>query len=305
MEDNNKNSGGHGERNRAINSISQNSKSESELHNIAFVVLSWNSEEYIGKCLESITGCTSINPFIYVVDNASRDESFVLIENFVSSHKNVKVFKQENNLGTTVSRNIALKHIDKTCDYICILDSDTEVNDEALVCLIETLQADASIGLVGPTMVNGDGDIQLSGRNLPSLKIKAYKACPIKFLQNRGAAKEVPDTPIVNNLQEVPYLLSACWLMRRNLLEKIGFFDENIFYAPEDVDYCIRVWNQGLRVVRCYDAQIIHEYQRISKKKLVSKTNLEHLKGLIYYFKKYGYVFNSNKAIRTAEIGSE
>ena len=85
--------------------------------------------------------------------------------------------------------------------------------------------------------------------------------------------------------------------MKTSLLCEVGMLDENIFYAPEDVDYCVRVWEAGYRVVRCWNANIIHEYQRISKKKLLSKMNLEHVKGLIYYFIKHGYFFKQKNVL--------
>ena len=75
----------------------------------------------------------------------------------------------------------------------------------------------------------------------------------------------------------------------------IGYLDENIFYAPEDVDYCIRTWQAGLRVMYCYDADILHHWQRLSRKQLISKHNWEHIKGLLYMFSKHRYVFSAKK----------
>lgn len=89
--------------------------------------------------------------------------------------------------------------------------------------------------------------------------------------------------------------------MRRDVLDEVGLLDERIFYAPEDVDYCIRVRRTGFRVVRCFGATITHEYQRISKKRLLSKTNLEHVRGLAYFFRKHGYLFDARKALRLKE----
>ena len=84
-------------------------------------------------------------------------------------------------------------------------------------------------------------------------------------------------------------------MFRRDLPESIGLLDEKIFYSPEDVEYCVRAWKKGLRVIYCPEAHIIHATQRISKKKLISKHNWEHLKGLIYFFGKYSLFWNSDK----------
>lgn len=166
------------------------------------------------------------------------------------------------------------------------------MNQAAFECLAAVL-ADRTIGVVGPTMANSKGEVQLSGRALPTLGIKLGKACPLGGASRRAADAEVPDAPVEGGLQDVGYLLSACWLLPYSTLETVGLLDERIFYAPEDVDWCLRCHEAGLRVVRCHDARIVHEYQRLSHKRLFSKTNVEHVKGLGYYFMKHGYLFKA------------
>lgn len=270
---------------------------------VAFVVLSWNSQHYISNCLDAVLCCNSITPLVLVVDNGSTDETSAILQQYEADHSEIICTFLPENFGTTISRNLALKNLPSDANYVCILDSDTVINDQALATMVQILEQNPDIGIVGPTMMNSAGVTQLSGRNLPSLGIKLRKAAPLKGLQDEGAQMEVPNTPVVQDMQDVPYLLSACWLMPVSTIDTVGFLDENIFYAPEDVDYCLRVWQAGLRVVRCWNAQIIHEYQRLSHKKLFSKTNKEHLKGLVYYFKKHHYLFDSSKALNV-KIGS-
>lgn len=283
----------------SINVMKENKKKPA----VAFVVLTWNSQQYISSCINSILRCTSIVPVVFVVDNGSTDNTPVTLKKYEVDYSEVICTLLPENFGTTISRNLALKNLPSDVSYVCILDSDTVINDQALATMIHILEQNHDIGIVGPTMMNSGGATQLSGRNFPSLGIKLRKAAPFKKMQARGAQMEKPNTPVVQNIQDVPYLLSACWLMPASTIDTVGFLDENIFYAPEDVDYCLRVWQAGLRVVRCWNAQIIHEYQRLSHKKLFSKTNKEHLKGLVYYFKKHHYLFDSSKALNV-KIGS-
>lgn len=263
---------------------------------VEFVVLTWNSIEYIERCLQSILGIESRPVALSVVDNGSTDGTIEVIAALEARDPRVKFFREPENRGTTVSRNIALKNLCEETAYICVLDSDTEVNEDAVEALIALLEADPTVGIAGPTMRTSEGIEQLSGRTLPTLGIKLRKACPVPSVAAKGARMEVPSMASRDGRQDVGYLLSACWMMRRSLLNEVGLLDERIFYAPEDVDYCIRVQRSGFRVVRCLDAEIIHEYQRLSKKKLISKMNWEHVKGLVYFFKKYGYVFDARKA---------
>lgn len=270
---------------------------------VAFVILTWNSQQYISDCIDSILRCFSISPFVFVVDNGSSDDTSAILKRYETEYDEVICTFLPDNFGTTVSRNLALRNVPSECKYVCILDSDTVINDQALITMIQAIENLPDMAIVGPTMVNSEGTVQLSGRNLPSLAIKFRKAAPFKKMQAKGARMEIPDGPVIGGIQDVPYLLSACWLMPISTIETVGLLDEKIFYAPEDVDYCLRAWQAGLRVARCWNAQIIHEYQRLSHKKLFSRTNKEHLKGLVYYFKKYHYLLDSKKALNT-KIGS-
>lgn len=273
---------------------------------VAFVILAWNSEKYIKLCIDSILSCDGIRSSILVIDNGSSDSTSTILKKLVNENDQINCIFLDENLGTTVSRNIALKSL-TGCnnEHICILDSDTIVNEEALLRLVCVLDSDPSIGVVGPTMSSSSGVEQLSGRNLPTLGIKLAKALPFSAAQTKGMQLEKPRSPIVNNLQDVPYLISACWLVPFRVFETVGLFDENIFYAPEDVDWCLRASYAGYRVVRCWDAHIVHEYQRISKKKFFSKTNFEHLKGLVYFFRKYGYIITPRLSSQSRTCDTE
>lgn len=255
----------------------------------AFVVLSWNSEAYIEQCVRSILALSCGELGIWVVDNGSTDGTRAIISEIAASDDRLHPIYESRNLGTTVSRNKAIRAIPQGMDYVCILDSDTVVNQRAFEFMALAL-SDEGIGVVGPTMMSSEGDVQLSGRNLPTLGVKIGKAIPVGDVSSRAACKEMPDSPIVDGLQDVGYLLSACWFMPLDSLSRVGLLDEGIFYAPEDVDWCLRCHKAGLRVVRVHDACIIHEYQRLSHKKLLSRTNLEHVKGLIRFFLKHGYL---------------
>lgn len=262
----------------------------------AFVVLAWNSEAVIGPCVESVLALECARLDLWVVDNGSSDATPEILASVAARDPRLRVITEPRNLGTTVSRNEALRRVAPDTDYVCVLDSDTVVNQAAFDTMAAALASDPAIGVVGPTMASLSGEVQLSGRGLPTLGIKLGKACPFGRVAELAAEKERPRSPIVDGLQDVGYLLSACWLMPMSSLGSVGLLDEAIFYAPEDVDWCLRCHESGLRVVRCHDAHIIHEYQRLSHKKLFSKMNFEHVRGLIHYFIKHKYLFRYEKS---------
>ena len=269
---------------------------------IGFVILTWNSENCISSCLSSIFSLdpARLSGKVIVVDNGSTDQTVERIYKAVDdcgkqSGFTCELRKLDKNYGTTISRNIGLKSLmAENIDYICVLDSDTVVNSDAILTLTHVLDADPSVGIVGPRMLDKNRVYQHSGRSLPTLTEKALKVLPSKGLHEMGTRMEVSIPDEGTGCVPVGYLLSACWMMRKELPAEIGPLDERIFYAPEDVDYCIRCQKAGYSVQYCYDAEIIHEWQRLSRKKLFSKHNYEHIKGLAYLFWKHRYAFRTS-----------
>lgn len=93
-----------------------------------------------------------------------------------ATKENFFIKKNDKNLGTTISRNQALKQLPKT-DYIVILDSDTIISDySGLDKAIEILNNDETIGIIGPKLIDDKGVMQYSGRNIPTIKEKFLKA---------------------------------------------------------------------------------------------------------------------------------
>lgn len=264
------------------------------MYNISFVILTWNSDKYIFNCLNSILECKNINSQIIIIDNGSKDNTLNIIDSLKEDNINIELIKNTTNVGTTISRNQGLNRVKKG-NLICILDSDTIINELAIVKLADFLNNNKTCGIVGPKMLTSGGIVQMSARNFPTITDKFLKAIPIAYFQKKAELYEVPNGAKNNVNYECDYLMSACWLMQSDILNKVGFLDENIFYAPEDAEYCIRVWKSEYTVNYFGETSIIHEWQRISKKKLLSKMNLVHIQGLWYMFKKHKYYFSLNK----------
>lgn len=263
---------------------------------IDFVVLAWNSEAYIASCVESVLGLGELCHKLYVVDNGSTDATSDILTGASVADERLVVLTLCENGGTTSPRNMAIRRIlgdPQRAPFVCVLDSDTVANAPALESAVAALRADPSIAVAGPTLVGEDGSEQLSGRNLPTLGIKLAKAWPFGSVSARASEAEVPASSVVGGVQDVGYLISACWVTRTEAWDRVGLLDEVIFYAPEDVDWCLRCHEAGYRVVRVHGSALTHYYQRLSRKRLLSSVNWEHVKGLAHYFRVHGYLFHA------------
>jgi len=253
---------------------------------ISFVLLTWNSEDYIEKCLNSIFKAFIVSKFsyeIFIVDNGSIDNTVKILEFFKNKYPEfIKLIFLDKNTGTTYPRNLALKKA--SGQYVCIMDSDVEIFPGAIDKLIKNLDRQTDIGLSVPKIVYPNGKLQKSTDVFPTITRKFYRYLFLKKIESSEASKITP-----KSLTEVDYAISAIWLLKRKVITEIGFLDENIFYAPEDVDYCIRIWKAGYKVVYDNSISVIHHTQEISRGFKINKAFISHIKGLLYYFIKHRY----------------
>ncbi len=86
--------------------------------------------------------------------------------------------------------------------------------------------------------------------------------------------------------------------MRRDLLERVGGLDERIFYAPEDVDFCLRTWLAGHKVVYQPGLAVVHDAKERSRSLKGLLFIWRHLMGLAYFFRKHGYFWRADAIYR-------
>ena len=257
------------------------------------VILSFNSARTISKCLSTLTDDSSEAPGperIIVVDNGSTDDSRKLIEGFAEKHSHIQLIALETNHGTTYSRNRALDLVDT--DTVLILDSDAYMPANVLKILRDELAASPEVGIIAPRLEYPDGRYQLSTDQFPTAiqKIKRYF-----FLRAMERSDEAPRST-------VDYAISATWLLRTEAMKAVGQFDEKIFYSPEDVDYCMRVWKAGYQVMYEPSAVVVHDAQELSRSKIPNRFTFSHELGLLYYFRKHGYLFSPSRICKKHSI---
>jgi len=252
---------------------------------LSFVILTWNSAQHIRRCLETLVeNAASLRyPYeIFVVDNGSIDESVTVVNRFAEDHAvTIHLTELPKNRGTTFSRNLALRKV--RGDYVGILDADVEILPGSLRGLIRVLDADERNGIAAPRLSYATGALQKSTDRFPTIFTKMQRYFFLKQMERRESA--VLDT----GPRFVDYAISAFWMIKREVLDVVGLLDERIFYAPEDVDYCLRLWKRGYRVLYVPDVSMIHHAQEISRGFRLNRATLSHVRGLFYYFRKHGY----------------
>lgn len=256
---------------------------------LSFIILTWNSEQYLPRCFDSIKQKCNAEGIAYeviAVDNGSNDASPNLINRYVLEFpETFRLISLQGNRGTTYSRNLGLKSAQGS--HVCILDSDTQLRDGSLKAVLDALDAHKQVGLIAPCLLLEDGTIQNSVKKFPTFWQKLLKIPKVVFGIKSPNVDFYEDFPFAT-ARDVDSAISACWFLRRDLLDDIGLLDERIFYAPEDLDYCLRVKSAGRRIIYYPSLTVLHHTQQISHRSPLSRIALSHFRGLIYYFLKHG-----------------
>jgi len=263
---------------------------------ISFITLTWNSEKYLKGYFDSIISKCNVEQIDYeiiIIDNGSHDRTLSILNTYsMKLPEKIRIIKLDRNRGTTYSRNLGFKVANGK--YICVIDSDTELGTGNFREVLDRLQNHAEIGIIAPRLVLADGSVQNSVKRFPTLWDKLVKVPAVILRAKVPSVDFYQDFPF-DEVREVDSAISACWIFKKELLETIGNLDENLFYSPEDLDYCLRVRKAGKQILYYPFMTVVHHTQQISHRKPFSKISLSHLGGLLYYYRKHGGWFSRPK----------
>ncbi len=200
---------------------------------VSIVVITYNKVEHSYHCLVSLLAHADAPYELVLVDNASRDETGELLGRL----RNATVLRNETNLGFGKACNQAAARA--RGDYLLFLNNDAELAPHSLSALLDVVRGDPRIGAAGGRLVWPDGRLQEAGGILwRDGSAEAY---------GRGSDPFAPD---FSYRRDVDFCSGALLLVRRELFEALGGFDER--FAPayyEDADLCMSVRARGYRVV--------------------------------------------------------
>lgn len=223
---------------------------------ISVIIVSYNSEDFIEKCVSSILRNLPKDGEVIVLDNASVDKTVDQLRKFAPK---IKLIKSSENLGFSKGNNKAAK--EAKGEYLFFLNPDTEVNKSIFDELVNFYESTPNAGIIGPKLIMADGKIQPSVKKLPTIlgAIEEY-IFSIKNAYNQY----VPDG---KGSVEVEMIYGAAILIRRDLFEELKGFNEKFFLYYEDADLCKRIRELGKK---------IYYYPKVSLKHLVGATKSEN-----------------------------
>lgn len=247
---------------------------------ISIVVLTCNQRELTLRCLRSLAGIIADKDCeVILVDNGSGDGT---TEEVNRRFPTVRTIPLPENKGVAAGRNIGLRAAKG--DYLMILDNDTIADRPTILALADYLRRHPEVGLVAPRLVSPTGEVQASFKRFPGLGVKIGNVM-------RGAKHTSVSRKIPTRDMEPFYLIGAAQMFSRDVYEMAGPLDENIFYGPEDADFCMSVRSVWKKIVYIPSLTIIHDWQRATTGRVLSPAGRRHIAGLLYFYAKHRRLF--------------
>ena len=253
----------------------------------ASIVLYKTKKEELKKVIDSFFKC-NLNIFLYISDNSPTNELEYFIKEL--NNKKIKYIFNNNNGGYGWGHNVVIRKIIDKSKYHLILNPDIYFEHGVLEKIFEYMEQNKNIGQLMPKVKYPNGELQYLCKLMPTPKdLFLRRFCPIKSIVEKNDYKYEMRSTGYNKIMEVP-ILSGCFMFLRNeVLKTVGLFDENYFMYMEDFDLCRRI-GEKYKVIYYPEVEIIHKHAKESK--VNKKLLIEHIKSTIYYFNKYGWLFD-------------
>jgi GT2 family glycosyltransferase len=217
---------------------------------VSIVVVTYNAKKYLESCLNSVLNSDYSNFGVIIVDNGSEDGSLEFLEEISKSKLNITVIRNKENLGPSVARNQGIEKAKGK--YVGFLDNDTRVHPLWLKEAVKVFEANPKIGACQCKLILDDTDniIDCVGEYLGQYGFLVNFVTP-------GAEKDIGQ---YDNFIEIFAAKSAGMIARRDVLNKIGGFDDDYFIYMEESDLCWRIWLQGYTVILIPNSIVYHKF---------------------------------------------
>lgn len=208
---------------------------------LSIVIVNYKVPYYLLQCLDAVNKASKgLQVEVFVVDNASNDESETLVKQYFPS---VIYLANEQNVGFAKANNRAIRQAKGK--YVLLLNPDTILPEDALVNMLHFAQHASQFGALGVRMINADGSfLPESKRAVPTL---FNSLCKLLHLPIPAAYSYYYQALTPHQCGEVPVLSGACMLLHKAALKEVALLDERYFMYGEDIDLSYAITLAGFK----------------------------------------------------------
>jgi len=230
------------------NETKKNRRKTIENPRVAIVIVTWNNKDYVIELLTSLKTINYNNHDIFVVDNASTDNT---CESIRAQFPHVNLIVNPENLGGTGGFNTGMTYVLNKggYNYIWLLDNDAVVEKDTLIELVKVMENDDRVGIAGSIIMEPDEDM--------IVELGAYVSWSIGTWKPNLRNKKISKMEELDNA-EVDYVAACSALVRNEMLQQIGVMDERYFIHWDDIDLSLRAKAAGYKVMASPKSKVYH-----------------------------------------------
>lgn len=224
------------------------------MKDVSIVIVCMNRPDNLYPCLKSIIAHTTVSYEILVTAYMFTPEN---LDNVRKDFPQVKFIPSDELRGFSENNNLALKHASGR--FCFILNDDTEFSEPVIDRLVQDFEhLPSNAAIVSPRILNADGSLQLCGRP----PYPAYKyALQQWHLYSEPKDNTAGKTPIFGSVFQTSNITGSCFLIKRDIFEKLGWFDEKYYFTPEDIALSTLARKQGYGVYVDAGTCITHKWK--------------------------------------------
>lgn len=256
-------------------------------YDLSIIIVNYNAKKFLSNCINSIYKNTKGIKFeVILVDNRSTDDSVNFIKEEFLNMENFIFIENKENLGFAAGNNKAIKM--SKGKAVLLLNPDTVINENVIGETYKCLMGDKKVGVAGCKVLNPDGTLQLACRRMiPTPKDAFYKIFGLSkiFKNNKKFSRYNLTYASPDEFIDVDSVSGSYLMMKKEVIEKIGYLDETFFMYGEEMDWCLRARKAGYIVRYCPIGTIIH-YKGESSRQLSHKATYEFYRAMWVFYKK-------------------
>ncbi|MCX6718846.1 MAG: glycosyltransferase [Candidatus Taylorbacteria bacterium] len=251
------------------------------MNNLSVIIITRNRLEKLKRCVDSVNKVL-LGSELVVVDNGSNDGTVDYLNRW-ESQKDISAVLLQANKGVAVARNIGLRKA--FCPFIVFIDDDAWIEEIDFNGIKGYFNDNPLVGIIAPRILYVDGRIQESIRSFPTLLSILWRGTFLHKIFPNASWYRGYISHEMESIHETDWAIGACQIIRREVFERIGPYDEKYFFGYEDADLCRRASRCGYSTMYWPHARIYHEYARESSKGL-NMHLLRHIKSIIRFMLK-------------------
>ena len=252
---------------------------------IAVIIINWKKYDFTLKCIDSVLKSSYKNFKIILIDNESQN---VFSDNINKSDR-IHIIKNKNNEGFSKANNQGIKYSLKNgFEYVLLLNNDTLIKNDLIYLLINKSKS-LNQKIIQPLILNYDGTKIWNAGGIINYFLGTF--------QTHKKGKSFKN--FKRNEHFTDWFTGCCVLIKSEIFDEVGFFDESFFAYYEDIDFSIRLREHGYSIAMMNDSYLYHFESASSKFSNQNEGNLSpyvhylNIRNHILLLKKHSKSFNS------------